>query len=235
MLSDLLTGLHLYIGLRSPAAAAGVRAFVLEAGLSLAATADEADILVLDDHSLVELDLLSRFSGGVVALGSPMWGRRSRSWGCRAGPPCRSTRARWRWWRAYWRRRQDWRRWVQGRSRTWPWKRRTTCPARNCPALSCPATFISPRVSARCWNCWWRAEQQAGRQAARRQRTHRQVSRAGDLFQTGRREPRRRRDAGRAIGPAERLGPNLTGNSTALGLHFSFIHFALHQFRQWRG
>ena len=73
MLSDLLTGLHLYIGLRSPAAAAGVRAFVLEAGLSLAATADEADILVLDDHSLVELDLLSRFSGGVVALGSPMW------------------------------------------------------------------------------------------------------------------------------------------------------------------
>lgn len=73
MLSALFTDLRVHIGVRSPAAAAGVRAFVLEAGLTLAASVHEADVLVLDDAALHDLDALSDFSGGVVALGGPVW------------------------------------------------------------------------------------------------------------------------------------------------------------------
>lgn len=73
MLSDLLSGLHIFIGVRSPAAAAGVRAFLLEAGLTVVASADEADVLLLDDAALSDLDALRDFAGGVVALGSSVW------------------------------------------------------------------------------------------------------------------------------------------------------------------
>ena len=73
MLSALFTDLRVHIGVRSPAAAAGVRAFVLEAGLNLAASVHEADVVVLDDAALHDLDALSDFSGGVVALGGPVW------------------------------------------------------------------------------------------------------------------------------------------------------------------
>jgi len=73
VLSALFTDLRVHIGVRSPAAAAGVRAFLLEAGLGLAASVHEADVVVLDDAALHDLDTLSDFSGGVVALGGPVW------------------------------------------------------------------------------------------------------------------------------------------------------------------
>ena len=71
-LPGLFSALHVYVGLRSPAAAAGVRAFVLEAGLSLVA-ANEADVWVLDDAVLADPDALRDAPGAVVALGSPVW------------------------------------------------------------------------------------------------------------------------------------------------------------------
>ncbi|TSA88166.1 helix-turn-helix transcriptional regulator [Deinococcus detaillensis] len=61
------------MGVRSPAAAAGVRAFLLEAGLTVVKSADEADVLLLDDSALSDLGTLRDFVGGVVALGSPVW------------------------------------------------------------------------------------------------------------------------------------------------------------------
>ena len=73
MLADLLLDLHVCIGVRSPAAAAGLRAFALEAGLSVVTDVEEADLLLVDDSFLQELGVLSRFSGGVVALGSVVW------------------------------------------------------------------------------------------------------------------------------------------------------------------
>ncbi|WP_241191104.1 helix-turn-helix transcriptional regulator [Deinococcus psychrotolerans] len=59
--------------MRSPAAAAWVRAFLLEAGLTVVKSAEEADVLLLDDNALSDLGTLRDFVGGVVALGSPVW------------------------------------------------------------------------------------------------------------------------------------------------------------------
>ncbi|WP_420596650.1 helix-turn-helix domain-containing protein [Deinococcus sp.] len=72
MLTDLFAHLRVYIGLRSPAAAAGVRAFLLGAGLTLV-SANEADVWVLDDMALTDPDVLTDAPGAVVALGSPVW------------------------------------------------------------------------------------------------------------------------------------------------------------------
>ncbi|AWN22633.1 DNA-binding response regulator [Deinococcus irradiatisoli] len=73
MWSEVLAGLRVYIGVRSPAAAAGVRAFVLEAGLLLSDNADEADVSVIDDAALADLESLREQRGALVALGSPVW------------------------------------------------------------------------------------------------------------------------------------------------------------------
>ena len=78
MLSDLLTDLRICIGVRAPATAAGVRAFLLGAGLTLVDRSAEADVTVIDDAWLADPEALSELSGlsrssGLVALGSPVW------------------------------------------------------------------------------------------------------------------------------------------------------------------
>ncbi|WP_293914686.1 helix-turn-helix transcriptional regulator [Deinococcus sp.] len=72
MLSDLLTDLRVHVAVRSPATAAGVRAFLSGAGLSLVGDPAEADVSVIDDAWLADPDAISELSG-VVALGSPIW------------------------------------------------------------------------------------------------------------------------------------------------------------------
>jgi two-component system, NarL family, nitrate/nitrite response regulator NarL len=73
VLSDLLTGLHVYIGVRAPATAAGVGAFLVGAGLELATSPAGADVSVIDDAWLADPEAVAELSGGVVALGSPAW------------------------------------------------------------------------------------------------------------------------------------------------------------------
>ena len=86
MLSELLTGvphqITVHIGVRAPATAAGVRAFLLGAGLTLVDRSAEADVTVIDDAWLADPEALSELSGlsrsssrpsGLVALGSPVW------------------------------------------------------------------------------------------------------------------------------------------------------------------
>lgn len=75
MLTDLFSNLNVHIDVRSPAAAAEVRAFLLEASLNLVTSADEADVLIVDDAALSELADLRNFGGGIVVLGSLMWAR----------------------------------------------------------------------------------------------------------------------------------------------------------------
>ncbi len=74
MWNEALSELRVYVGVRSPAAAAGVRAFVLEAGLTLTERPDEADVTVIDDAALADPDSLREQRGALVALGSPVWG-----------------------------------------------------------------------------------------------------------------------------------------------------------------
>ena len=70
---SLFDGLRVWIGLSFPVAAAGARAFMLEAGLEVVPEASEADVWLLDDAALADPDTLSDAPGAVVGLGSPVW------------------------------------------------------------------------------------------------------------------------------------------------------------------